>query len=228
VQITVTNQGEGTTATVGMRYSGAPYVMSLEMTQMHGHWQLAMYPSILRINFPGDGTMFIDGVPVHTTAGHALEVDVYPGAHRIHLDGSVIVAPYDTVVAPVEPDKVAYANPTQTLTPAAIAAAHQAIHAWLTQCATSTQLQPGNGCPQALIGGGTISNVHWTLTNDGSDATFGIATPTTASAEGHWAMSATWDDTDMGYTEHNHEDDSDSFMAALTWNGSGFDVQFQP
>lgn len=228
VQVTdVSTQGEATTVTVTMRYDGVPYFMRLDTTQVHGQWQFAMPPSILRVDFPTDGTMFIDGVPLHTTAGHALELDVYPGAHRIHLDGSAIVAPYDTVIAAVEPYKTAYANPTQTLRPAAVAAAHQAIHTWLAQCATSTQLQPGNGCPQALIGGGTISNVRWTLTNDAADATVGMATLTTATAEGTWGMSATSDDTDMGYTEHNHEDDGGPFTANLTWNGSGFDLQLQ-
>lgn len=229
VQITNTaTQGDTTSVTVTMRYNGVPYFMRLDVHQVSGHWQIAMYPSILTVTFPSDSsTIVIDGVPLHGNAFSSVDLDVFPGAHRVHMDGSAIVAPVDLVTAAVEPYKTVTVSPTQTLTPAAISEAHQAIHTWLTQCATSSQLQPGNGCPQYLIGGGTISNVHWTLTNDGNDATVAMATMMTATAQGVWAMSATWDDTDMGYTAHNQQNDGAPFTVTLTWNGSGFDVQLQ-
>jgi len=221
-----TTQGNVSSVRVTLRYNGVPYFMRLDVQQLRGHWQLAMYPCILRLTFPSiDSTVVIDGVPVHGNAGSEMELDVCPGAHRVHMDGSPIVAAADTVTTPVEPTRTVDVSPTQTLTPAAVAAAQGAIHSWLTTCANATQLQPGNGCPQSTVGFDTVSNVHWTLTGDGSDARVDMATLTSASATGTWAMTATWDEQFQTLFTHHQAHDSGRFSLILTWNGSGFDLK---
>jgi len=233
VKITdTTTQAEVTSVTVTMRYNGVPYFMRLDVRQVQGHWQLAMYPSILSVQLPDvDSTVTVDGVPLHGNAGGAVDLDVFPGAHRVHMNGSAIVTAVDVVSTPVELYKTADVTLTPALTPAATAAAHAAIHTWLTTCAGTTQLQPGNGCPQNVYRSDTITNVHWTLTQDGSDATMQLATLTSATATGNWAMTVEFDDTYHGpfetLQEHQQDKDGGGFTVTLTWNGSGFDLQPQ-
>ncbi len=233
VKITDTaTQADVTSVTVTMRYNGVPYFMRLDVRRVQGHWQIAMYPSILSVELPDlDTTVTVDGVPVHGNANGGVELDVFPGAHRVHMNGSAIVNALDVVSTPVEPYKTADVTLTPTFTPAATAAAHQAIHAWLTKCAGATQLQPGNGCPQNVYRSDSITNVHWTLTQDGSDATMQVATLTSATATGNWAMTVAFDDTYHGpfetLQEHQQDKDGGGFTVTLTWNGSGFDLQPQ-
>jgi hypothetical protein len=77
----------------------------------------------------------------------------------------------------------------------------------------------------------TITNVHWTLTQGGSDATLQVATLTSATATGHWAMTVAFDDTYHGpfetLQEHQEDKDGRGFTVTLTWNRSSFDVQPQ-
>lgn len=233
VKITdTTTQVDVTSVTVTMRYNGVPYFMRLDVRQVQGHWQIAMYPSILSVELPDvDTAVTVDGVPVHGSASGAVELDVFPGAHRVHMNGSAIVNAVDVVTTPVEPYKTADVRLTPALTASATNAAHEAIRVWLTTCANATQLQPGNGCPQNLYRSDSITNVHWTLTQDGSDATMQLATLTSATATGNWAMTVEFDDTYHGPFEtlqqHQQDKDGGGFTATLTWNGSGFDVQLQ-
>jgi len=233
VKITdTTTQADVTSVTVTVRYNGVPYFMRLDVRRVQGRWQLAMYPSILSVQLPDvESTVTVDGVPLHGNASGVVDLDVYPGAHRVHMNGSAIVSAVDVVSTPVEPYKTADVTLTPALTPAATAAAHEAIHTWLTTCAGAKQLQPGNGCPQNVFRSDTITNVHWTLTQDGSDATMQVATLTSATATGTWAMTVAFDDTYHGpfetLQEHQQDKDGGGFTVTLTWNGSGFDVQSQ-
>lgn len=195
---------------------------------LYPSWRVVAPTSTINFQYPiQGGDITIDGVTLPDSAGS--KVEVISGKHYVAMQGTDILSPWTETVDLSSPSDSVNVQPTDTLLPAALQAARDAVNGAMTNC----DAKKSEDCLNHRYTAPNDGNLYFFVAPDGShvfythyeiqlvgDPTSGMKTDF-GSQDGELDVSGactTKLSADTKSFQHNG-----TFSGKLTWNGSGFD-----